>query len=213
MSRSAIKLTFLSFTLCASVFSQQFGGIRGQVVDSDFGQPIAKAQVTIIGSPFGVITDDQGNFTISGVPPGVYTIQTRASSYIPKVVPDVSVTAGSFNEIRFEAVAEIEEMEELVVPGEIEKASETGLLAERQEIGSVADAIGADLIARVGAATAGAAMKRMVGTSVVDDRYVVVRGLSDRYVNTFLNGGRIPSSDPDKRAVNVDLFPGSTSYP
>ena len=209
MSRTAIKLTFFSLTLCASAFSQQFGGIRGQVVDSDFGQPIAKAQVTIMGSPFGAVTDDQGNFTISGIPPGVYTIQTRASSYIPKIAPDISVTAGSFNEMRFEAVAEIEEMEELVVPGEIEKASETGLLAERQEIGSVADAIGADLIARVGAATAGAAMKRMVGTSVVDDRYVVVRGLSDRYVNTFLNGGRIPSSDPDKRAVNVDLFPGS----
>ncbi|NBO87385.1 MAG: carboxypeptidase regulatory-like domain-containing protein [Burkholderiaceae bacterium] len=117
MSRRAIKLTFLSLTLCASVFSQQFGGIRGQVVDSDFGQPIAKAQVTIMGSPFGAITDDQGNFTISGVPPGVYTIQTRAPSYIPKTVPDISVAAGSFNEMRFEAVAEIEEMEELVVPG------------------------------------------------------------------------------------------------
>ena len=209
MSKSAIKLTFLSLTLCASGYSQQFGGIRGQVVDSDFGQPIAKASVTIMGSPFGAVTDDQGNFTISGVPPGVYTIQTRAPSYIPKTVPDISVAGGSFNEMRFEAVAEIEEMEELVVPGEIEKASETGLLAERQNASAVMDMIGQDFISRLGAANAGDAMKRMVGTSVTDGKYVAVRGMPDRYVNTLMNGGRLPSTDPDKRAINVDLFPGS----
>ena len=209
MSRSAVKLTFLSLTLSASVFSQQFGGIRGQVVDSDFGQPIAKASVTIMGSPFGAVTDDQGNFTISGIPPGVYTVQTRASSYIPKTVPDISVAAGSFNEMRFESVAEIEEMEELVVPGEIEKASETGLLTERQNASAVMDMIGADFISRLGAANAGDAMKRMVGTSVTDGKYVAVRGMPDRYVNTLMNGGRLPSTDPDKRAINVDLFPGS----
>ena len=209
MFRSAFKFTFLSLALCASAFSQQFGGIRGQVVDSDFGQPIAKAQVTIMGSPFGAVTDDQGNFTISGVPPGVYTVQTRAASYIPKTVPDISVAAGSFNEIRFESVAEIEEMEELVVPGEIEKASETGLLAERQTATAVMDMIGQDFISRLGAANAGDAMKRMVGTSVVDGKYVAVRGMPDRYVNTLMNGGRLPSTDPDKRAINVDLFPGS----
>jgi len=209
ITRSALRITFISLTLSASAFSQQFGGIRGQVVDSDFGQPIAKASVTIMGSPFGAVTDDQGNFTISGVPPGVYTIQTRASSYIPKTVPDISVAGGSFNEMRFEAVAEIEEMEELVVPGEIEKASETGLLAERQNASAVMDMIGQDFISRLGAANAGDAMKRMVGTSVVDGKYVAVRGMPDRYVNTLLNGGRLPSTDPDKRAINVDLFPGS----
>jgi len=209
ISRSALRFTFISLTLSASAFSQQFGGIRGQVVDSDFGQPIAKAQVTIMGSPFGAVTDDQGNFTISGVPPGVYTIQTRAPSYIPKTVPDISVAAGSFNEMRFESVAEIEEMEELVVPGEIEKASETGLLTERQNASAVMDMIGQDFISRLGAANAGDAMKRMVGTSVVDGKYVAVRGMPDRYVNTLMNGGRLPSTDPDKRAINVDLFPGS----
>jgi TonB-dependent receptor len=210
ITRSALWFTFLSLTLSASAFSQQFGGIRGQVVDSDFGQPIAKAQVIIMGSPFGVITDDQGNYTISGVPPGIYTLQVRGSGYIPRVVPEVSISAGAFNDLRVEAVAEIEEMEELIVPGELDKASETGLLTERQEASAVMDMIGQDFIARLGAATAGDALKRVTGTSVVDGKYVSVRGLSDRYVNTLLNGGRLPSTDPDKRAVNVDLFPGAS---
>ena len=73
ITRSALCFTFLSLTLSASAFSQQFGGIRGQVVDSDFGQPIAKVMVTLSDTPFGALTDDQGNFTISGIPPGAYT--------------------------------------------------------------------------------------------------------------------------------------------
>ena len=210
MSRSAIKLTFLSLTLCAPAFSQQFGGIRGQVVDSDFGQPIAKVMVTLSDTPFGALTDDQGNFTISGIPPGAYTLSARSGGYLPKLVPSVAVSSGSFSDIRIETIAEVEEMEELVVPGELDKSSEVGLLAERQNAAAVMDVMGADLISRMGAATAGDALKSMVGTSVVDGKYVVVRGLSDRYVNTLLNGGRLPSTDPDKRAINVDLFPGPT---
>ena len=212
--RTAIRRSLcLAFLLAVGISShswgQGFGGIRGQVVDSDFGQPIARSSVILLDTPFGAMTDDQGNFTISGVPPGAYTISVRSGGYLPKLVPGITISSGTFNDVRVETIAEVEEMEELVVPGELEKTSEVGLLAERQEATAVMDTIGADLISRLGAATAGQALKSMVGTSVVDGKYVVIRGLSDRYVNTLLNGGRLPTSDPDKRAVNVDLFPGS----
>jgi len=200
----------LALFLPGMLFAQGFGGIRGQVLDSDFGQPIARASVALQDTPFGAMTDEAGRFTISGVPPGVYVLTARSSGYVPRVMPEVSVASGMFNDIRVETIAEVEEMEELVVPGDLEKTSETGLLAERQGATAVLDTIGADLISKLGASTAGDALKRMVGTSVVDGKYVVVRGLSDRYVNTLMNGGRLPSSDPDKRAINVDLFPGPT---
>ena len=213
--RTAIRRSLrLAFFLVVGISSQSwgqgFGGIRGQVVDSDFGQPIARSSVVLADTPFGAMTDDQGNFTISGVPPGAYSLNVRSGGYIPKLVPGITVSSGTFSDIRIETIAEVEEMEELVVPGELEKTSEVGLLAERQGATAVLDTIGADLISRLGASTAGDAMKRMVGTTVVDGKYVVVRGLGDRYVNTLLNGGRLPSSDPDKRAINVDLFPGPT---
>ena len=212
--RTAIRRSLcLAFFLAAGISShswgQGFGGIRGQVVDSDFGQPIARSSVILLDTPFGAMTDDQGNFTISGVPPGAYTLSVRSGGYLPKLAPGITISSGTFSDVRVETIAEVEEMEELVVPGELEKTSEVGLLAERQEATAVMDTIGADLISRLGAATAGQALKSMVGTSVVDGKYVVIRGLSDRYVNTLLNGGRLPTSDPDKRAVNVDLFPGS----
>ena len=85
-----LLLGSVAFFWETELLAQQFGGIRGQVVDSDFGQPIAKASVTVMDTPFGAITDEQGNFTISGVPPGVYGIQTRASGYIPRTMPEVA---------------------------------------------------------------------------------------------------------------------------
>jgi TonB-dependent receptor len=208
--RSLCLAFFLAVGINSHSWGQGFGGIRGQVVDSDFGQPIARSSVVLADTPFGAMTDDQGNFTISGVPPGAYSLNVRSGGYLPKLIPGVTVSSGTFSDIRVETIAEVEEMEELVVPGELEKTSEVGLLAERQGATAVLDTIGADLISRLGASTAGDAMKRMVGTTVVDGKYVVVRGLGDRYVNTLLNGGRLPSSDPDKRAINVDLFPGPT---
>ena len=87
------------------------------MVDSDFGQPIAKVMVTLSDTPFGALTDDQGNFTISGIPPGAYTLSARSGGYLPKLVPSVAVSSGSFSDIRIETIAEVEEMEELVVPG------------------------------------------------------------------------------------------------
>ena len=210
IQRSLCLGFFLAVGINSLSLGQGFGGIRGQVVDSDFGQPIARSSVVLADTPFGAMTDDQGNFTISGVPPGAYSLNVRSGGYIPKLIPGVTVSSGTFSDIRVETIAEVEEMEELVVPGELEKTSEVGLLAERQGATAVLDTIGADLISRLGASTAGDAMKRMVGTTVVDGKYVVVRGLGDRYVNTLLNGGRLPSSDPDKRAINVDLFPGPT---
>ena len=70
---------FLAVGINSHSWGQGFGGIRGQVVDSDFGQPIARSSVVIIDTPFGAMTDDQGNFTISGVPPGAYTLSVRSA--------------------------------------------------------------------------------------------------------------------------------------
>jgi len=158
-----VVLTGLVLLLPGRLFAQGFGGIRGQVLDSDFGQPIARASVALQDTPFGAMTDESGRFTISGVPPGVYVLTARSSGYVPRVMPDVSVASGLFNDIRVETIAEVEEMEELVVPGDLEKTSETGLLAERQGATAVLDTIGADLISKLGASTAGDALKRMVG--------------------------------------------------
>lgn len=87
--------------------------------------------------------------------------------------------------------------------------SDIALLSDRQNSSSVSDAIGAESFSRLGVGDAAEAIGKLAGASVIDGKYVVIRGLGDRYSNTLLNGAAIPSADPDRRAVQMDQFPTS----
>ncbi|HWT14299.1 MAG TPA: TonB-dependent receptor [Patescibacteria group bacterium] len=78
---------------------------------------------------------------------------------------------------------------------------------ERRATASVSEAVSAEQIARTGDSDAASTLKRVTGLSVVDGRYVFVRGLGDRYSSVLLNGAQIPSPDPTRRVVPLDLFP------
>ena len=78
---------------------------------------------------------------------------------------------------------------------------------ERRATAAVTEAVSAEQIARTGDADAASTLKRVTGLSVVDGKYVFVRGLGDRYSSVLLNGAQIPSPDPTRRVVPLDLFP------
>lgn len=83
------------------------------------------------------------------------------------------------------------------------------VLEERKKAVAVSDAIGSEQISKSGTSDAGEIVAKVTGTSVVDGKHVVVRGLSDRYTTTTLNGADIPSADPYRKSVQLDLFPAS----
>jgi hypothetical protein len=210
MARRAwgVLMALLSLCLCVAARAQApVGGIRGDVLDGDFNVPLRNVRVTVLGAGATGVTDDRGAFIFDALPPGSYDLAVSKEGYDRKIINDVLVTAGSFAEVSASLVGEVFEEDEMIVTGELIANTEQALQLERQESEGIFDSISAQTFSQAGASTAAAALKRVVGTSLVDDKYVVVRGLSDRYVGTVLNGGHIPSADPDKRAVNVDIFP------
>ncbi|NIQ04315.1 MAG: TonB-dependent receptor plug domain-containing protein, partial [Aliifodinibius sp.] len=87
--------------------------------------------------------------------------------------------------------------------------TEALLLKKRQLSNSVSDAISAEAISRTGSGNAAEAMTQVTGASVVDGKYVYIRGLGERYSSTMLNGAELPSADPEKKAVHMDMFPSN----
>jgi hypothetical protein len=75
------------------------------------------------------------------------------------------------------------------------------LLEERAKAMAATAAIGTEQISRSGSSDAGAVVTKVAGATVVEGKFAVIRGLSDRYVTTTLNGGEIPSADPYRRAA------------
>jgi TonB-dependent receptor len=88
-------------------------------------------------------------------------------------------------------------------------SSVASILQARQKSSAAQDAISTEQISRSGASDAAAVVAKITGTSVADGKFVIVRGLSDRYNSTTLNGGEIPTADPYRKAAQLDLFPSS----
>ena len=187
------------------------GALRGTVTDRDFGTPLAGVRVAVVEATRITTTTQAGTFLFEKLPAGQYTLILTRDGYQREVVTSVVVTGGQMAEVAASLASEVIEMEELVVAGtDLLASSEFGLLEIRQAAVNVQDALSAEVISKAGASDVAAALKFVVGTSVSEGKYATVRGLSDRYTGTTLNGVRIPSSDPRRKSAQVDLFPTGT---
>ncbi|MCX8154891.1 MAG: TonB-dependent receptor [Verrucomicrobiae bacterium] len=81
------------------------------------------------------------------------------------------------------------------------------LLMERAKEAAATEAVGTEQISKTGSSDAGAIVTKVSGATIVEGKFAVIRGLSDRYVTTTFNGGEIPSADPYRRSASLDLFP------
>lgn len=102
-----------------------------------------------------------------------------------------------------------EAMEEVVAVGTRLKGSAAAVLQERQNQAFVADILGAEQIARTGDSDAASALRRVTGLTLVDGKFIYVRGLGERYSSTQLNSMMVPSPDPTRSVIPLDLFPSS----
>ncbi|MBI1368391.1 MAG: outer membrane beta-barrel protein [Planctomycetes bacterium] len=190
--------------------AQQAGSIRGMVYDKDFDAPLPLAQVLIAETGEKVVASDEGNYVFGQVVPGKYTLVFSKDGYTRVVKADVVVSPGQLTEVNVQLTGDFTDMEEFIVQDlQIGGGSEQGLLNLRFEAPQLLDSVGADLMSRAGASDAAAALKLVSGATVQDGKYAVVRGLPDRYVNSQMNGVRLPTADPDKRAVQLDQFPSA----
>ena len=205
------SLFMIILLLNASVaFPEQAGSIRGMVYDKDFEVPLAAAQILIAETGEKVTSTDGGNFVLGQVKPGTYTIVFSKDGYTRQVKANVVVSSGQMTEVEAWLSGEFTEMEEFVVQDiQVGTSTEASLLDLRMESPALMDSISSDLMSRAGAGDAASALRLVSGATVQDGKYAVIRGLPDRYVNSQMNGVRLPTSDSDKRAVQLDQFPSA----
>jgi outer membrane receptor protein involved in Fe transport len=195
--------------LTAAGAAQQVGGIRGLVYDQDYDVPLPGVQVLINETGETATTNEEGVFVFRDVAPGTYTLAFSKEGFTRQFTPNVVVSGGQMTELDISLAGEYTEMEEFIVQDLELGGSELGLLNLRMESPSLLDSISADLMSQAGASDAASALRLVPGATVEDGKYAVVRGLPDRYVNSQLNGVRLPTADIDKRAVQLDQFPAA----
>jgi outer membrane receptor protein involved in Fe transport len=181
------------------------GTLRGTVVSADDEGPIAGARVYVRGAEFDAETDGSGAFSLS-LPYGTHQISIIAAGFSTQTVSKVEVRAQPL-ELNVKLPSGSVALDEMVVVGSRVKGGIATLIAERRESKAVADVIGAEQMARSGDSNAAAALSRVTGITVIDGRWVIVRGMGERYSTLTLNGLQVASPDPTRRVVPLDIFP------
>ena len=182
--------------------------VTGSVLDSQTGRPLAAVAVAVNGNQDSHnVTDSDGRFTIK-LSPGVYTLRFSADRYAPVELTGVEVKPGEVAEAstvmsNTSVVTTVDVVERV---GAVEATAEA-MLNERRLAPVVSDSIGREELSASTSSDAAGALQKVTGVSVVGNGFVYVRGLGERYSATQLNGAVIPTTEPEKRVVPLDLFP------
>jgi len=202
-------LVFLLLILSSVSLMAQTGKVRGKITDAKTGEALVGATVMIKGSNIGTVSDLDGNYTLKHLKPGNYTLVFRYVSFNPKVVTDINVKGKGVVILNIPLQPASLGLKEVEVRAKALKRTEAAMLTIQKKSSNVIEGLSAEQIRRAGDSDAAASLKRVTGVSVIDGKYVYVRGLNDRYSKTTLNGADIPGLDPNKYTVQMDIFPSS----
>ncbi|MBW8772072.1 MAG: carboxypeptidase regulatory-like domain-containing protein, partial [Gemmatimonadetes bacterium] len=190
--------------------AQNHGRIVGRILDATTATPLTGAQVSLVGQTgASAIAGLDGRFTIFNVPAGAVALRVRMIGYQAKVVNGLEMPDGGILLQDVVLSAQIVEVEEITVAVGAEAGSVDAALEKQHSASNIVNAITAEQISKSPDGDAGQAVQRVSGVSVQDGKYVFVRGLGERYTTTSLNGARVPSPEPDRKVVPLDLFPSN----
>lgn len=204
-------MRFLAFVLMLIPYGieAQKAILRGTVIDDDNGEPLFSANAVIKGTEIGATTDFDGNFELKA-DPGTYDLKVSFIGMSSTTITGVELKAGEtkvIDLIRLKPASN--ELETVTVTAESVRNTEAAMITVKKKSPNLMDGISAAELKETGDGNVGEAVKRVTGVSLVGGKYVYVRGLGDRYTKTTLNGIDIPGLDPDRNALQIDIFPTS----
>lgn len=170
-------------------------------------QQVGIADATVLFSGWDQVfkTDASGTLTAK-LPQGVYALSVFHPNYQTQTLTDVRVD-DDVEPLSVELKAAQNELEEVIVLAPKIKGSLSALVEVRKQSTAVTDVLGAEQMARAGDSDAAASLRRVTGLTLVGGKYVYVRGLGERYSGVQMNGFSLPSPEPSRRVVPLDLFP------
>ncbi|MDC3326954.1 TonB-dependent receptor [Flavobacteriaceae bacterium] len=184
--------------------SAQTGTLAGSIIDGEFVEPMAFANVIVKGTTIGTTSDFDGKYQLE-LEPGTYTIVFSFVGYTTQEITDVVIKEGEVTPL--DVTLTTNSLETIFITTSIKRNTENAVLNLQKKSVVVLDGLSAQSIKSTGASNLASAVKNIPGVSIEGGKYVYVRGLGDRYTKSILNGIDIPGLDPDRNTIQMDLFP------
>ncbi len=201
-------ILFIFFSSITSIIAQT-GSVQGKITDAETGEELIGTSVIIEGTAIGASSDLDGNYQILNIQPGTYTLVCQYISFQTQRITDVEIRVDETKTINIVLEPVSMGLQEVVISAKSVNRSEAALLTIQKKSANVIDGLSAEQMKKSGDSDAAGALKRITGVTVTNGKYIFVRGLSDRYSKTTLNGAEIPGLDPNRNTVQMDIFPSN----
>ncbi|RPD38773.1 TonB-dependent receptor [Chitinophaga barathri] len=212
MKRSIIVVQLIGILLlgCFNVQAQTgTGKVSGKLTDKKTGELLIGVTVLVTGTSKGAVTDVEGRYIIQ-LEPGTYTLDYKYMGYSTKSIADVVVKNGQVTTLDI-ALDEpkSKDLQEVVIRGSYKQETINALYAAQKNNPSISSGISGESIRRSPDRNTGEVLKRVSGASIQDNKYIIVRGLSDRYNTATINNAILPSTEPDRKTFSFDIIPSN----
>lgn len=203
-------LLIAAFLLTISASFAQKGKIEGKITDSKTGNPLAGVSILIKETGKGIASNLDGRFVLNAEPGKKYTLVISSTNYQSKEVNEIETGADGIAYVDVALDVKAKTGDEVVVRAtSAKKESVNALISFQRTTNTVASVISAEAIRRSPDKNTGEVLKRVPGTSIQDGKYLIVRGLADRYNQAMLNGILLSSTEPDRKTFSFDIFPAA----
>lgn len=199
-----MSLVLLFFT---NLNAAELGTISGRVIDGESGEIMRGATIRLLGTKKGAKSDTKGVFRLKNLEYGKHAVSITYIGYEVKEIKDIELKEENLNLGDLVLKSAIKETEELIVTATRINDNQAAMLSQRKNAAQVSDGISIEEIKKTPDSDAGQSLRRVSGVTLVNDKFVYVRGVSERYSNTTLNGAALATTEPDKKAFAFDMFP------
>jgi len=198
------KYLVLWLLLFASTVMAQQTGIKGVISDKTTKETLVGATILIQGTTTGSTTDLDGNYKITSLAPGNYNLVVSYISYKTLLIEKVKIDKDELLDLNIELEGDSVALEGVVISARSKVGgSEVSMLSSLKMSSLVVSGISSQQISRSQDRDASEVIRRVPGITIMDDRFVMVRGLSQRYNTVWLNNASTPKSESDFRAFTL----------
>lgn len=207
------KLMFVIFPCLMFAISSSAqkpdGTLSGVVKDREYREPLMGATVYLNELNRTLSTDSAGCFAFTGIPSGVYSVRVSYISFKEQLFKEIRVDSGRVTNVAVEMTDDEQMMNEVVVLAVRRQTTERAVMGAIQNSLVVQAGVSAQQISLTQDRDASEVVKRIPGISLIDNKFINVRGLAQRYNNVWINRAGVPSSEADTRAFSFDIIPSS----
>ena len=201
-------ITVISFLYCMfpALLQAQTGTLQGMVADEESKEMIIGATIYIPELSQGAASDFDGRYIIRNIPSGRYDVVVSYVGYQSRTITDVEIQSDERTSLDFVLSMGEAELDAISVIAYRDASTISSVVLDVQHSSQVASGVSRQQIALSQDGNAAQVIQRVPGITIAENRFVFIRGLSERYNNVMINNSIAPSTEVDKRTFSFDLI-------